>query len=581
LLSVKRMADVDKIIESVFYNVHGGFGSIVDTYRKVKTRPGGEKITRAQVADFIKRQEIRQRRRKPLKNSFVALGPRMEYQMDVANMVQVNREPREDAAAHDPVFKFALVAVDIFSKAIAVVPLANTRQESTTKALDTVIDSLGPCNVIMTDRGREFEGSFHERVTKYYDIEHLYSIIYCRFAERAIRTIKEMILQRQQATGLKWTELLEPVVRSYNSTAREGTGMLPEEAHLDENLVKAHKSLLRHAKFKSKQPPLAVGDYVKIIQKRGNYYDRKFDISDYGNVMRPVQGIKESVDGLKMYTVDGRDYLRYELLKVKDAAKPPREPPQPRARYEPGPPPVVPRERERRPQDLGPARSRARSRSPALQDEDDYPLALFPPPLPRYRAEPAAPAEPRFRYTGKQPPRQQPERRSMKIERIRRGLAELPDEDVEPILAGLWPPPQAGPAPPSPLAPPSPPRLPPRPSPPRLPPPSPPRLPAAPSPQGETYIDRLRRQADEQRRLIDATEEHARRAVHRARFNAIVEELRQFTPALPLWAIPPERRTVQENISEYQRLRDNAPTGYLRRFYARRLREAMARFEEL
>ena len=626
------MADVDKIIESVFYNVHGGFGSIVDTYRKVKKRPGGEKITRAQVADFIKRQEIRQRRRKPLKNSFVALGPRMEYQMDVANMVQVNREPadREDAAAHDPVFKFALVAVDIFSKAIAVVPLANTRQESTTKALDTVIDSLGPCNVIMTDRGREFEGAFHERVTKYYDIEHLYSIIYCRFAERAIRTIKEMILQRQQATGLKWTELLEPVVRSYNSTAREGTGMLPEEAHLDENLVKAHKSLLRHAKFKSKQPPLAVGDYVKIIQKRGNYYDRKFDISDYGNVMRPVQGIKESVDGLKMYTVDGRDYLRYELLKVKDAAKPPREPPQPRARYDPGPPPVVPRERERRPQDLGPARSRARSRSPALQDEDDYPLALFPPPLPRYRAEPAAPAEPRFRYTGKQPPRQQPERRSMKIERIRRGLAELPDEDVEPILAGLWPPPQAGPAPPSPLAPPSPPRLPPRPSPPRLPagpspprlpapqspprlppspprppappsplappspprlppppspprlpPPSPPRLPAAPSPQRETYIERLRRQADEQRRLIDTTEEHARRAVHRARFNAIVEELRQLTPALPLWAIPPERRTVQENISEYQRLRDNAPTGYLRRFYARRLRDAMARLEEL
>ena len=53
------MADVDKIIESVFYNIHGGFGSIVDTYRKVKTRPGGEKITRAQVADFIKRQEIR------------------------------------------------------------------------------------------------------------------------------------------------------------------------------------------------------------------------------------------------------------------------------------------------------------------------------------------------------------------------------------------------------------------------------------------------------------------------------------------------------------------------------------------
>ena len=89
------MADVDKIIESVFYNVHGGFGSIVDTYRKVKKRPGGEKITRAQVADFIKRQEIQQRRRKPLKNSFVALGPRMEYQMDVANMVQVNREPAE------------------------------------------------------------------------------------------------------------------------------------------------------------------------------------------------------------------------------------------------------------------------------------------------------------------------------------------------------------------------------------------------------------------------------------------------------------------------------------------------------
>ena len=72
------------------------------------------------------------------------------------------------------------------------VPLASTRQDSTTEALGTVIDTLGPCNVIMTDRGREFEGSFHERVTKCHDIEHIYSAIYCRLAERAIRNRPEI-----------------------------------------------------------------------------------------------------------------------------------------------------------------------------------------------------------------------------------------------------------------------------------------------------------------------------------------------------------------------------------------------------
>ena len=83
------------------------------------------------------------------------------------------------------------------------------------------------------------------------------------------------------------------------------------------------------------------------------------------------------------------------------------------------------------------------------------------------------------------------------------------------------------------------------------------------------------------RRLVDTAEDEARRAVYRARFNAIVEELRQLTPALPLWAIPPERRTLGQNVVEYRRMRDAAPTGCLRRFYDRRLREAEAQFAEL
>ena len=148
------MADVDKTIgvqHARWLGASGPSPTHIGRWRLGRRPP---------VADFIKRQEVRQRRRKPQKTSFVALGPRMKSQMDVAKMVQVNREPtgREETAAHDPGFKFALVAVDVFSKAISVVPLANTRQGSTTKALDTVIDTLGPCNFIMTDRGREFEG---------------------------------------------------------------------------------------------------------------------------------------------------------------------------------------------------------------------------------------------------------------------------------------------------------------------------------------------------------------------------------------------------------------------------------------
>ena len=119
-------------------------------------------------------------------------------------------------------FRYALVAIDIFSKFLHVVPLRTKSPDETADAIDKVLTEIGHPRSVMVDAGGEFDKNFRERL-KYFGIQTYVSRTPVVFAERAIRTLKEQILIRQNALGDRdWTDYLGGVSR-YDKNASRGS----------------------------------------------------------------------------------------------------------------------------------------------------------------------------------------------------------------------------------------------------------------------------------------------------------------------------------------------------------------------
>ena len=127
-------------------------------------------------------------KKEPKWNSWVANGALETVQMDIAHM------PFNLFGASK--YKYALFAYDVFSKKLTVYPLENQNSESTANALKQLFEEdMGLPLSVYTDEGGEFVKNF-EKELKYYDVEHKISRTPPAFVERAIRTVKEKILNR-------------------------------------------------------------------------------------------------------------------------------------------------------------------------------------------------------------------------------------------------------------------------------------------------------------------------------------------------------------------------------------------------
>ena len=110
----------------------------------------------------------------------------------------------------------------------------------------------------------------------YLGIIHKTTLTHANIVERFIRTMKKGIGDRMHFTKGRWTDMLKPTLKKYNSAIHSSTGMKPSEAHDDDNRanVKANRTLKQ--KYMRKYPKLSVSDTVKIYQKgKGNYTSYK------------------------------------------------------------------------------------------------------------------------------------------------------------------------------------------------------------------------------------------------------------------------------------------------------------------
>ena len=256
----------------------------------------------AEVRQFLNNQEINQTKRRRL-NSFVAPYAGYQIQVDLADFSRF-KPPS--------VYRYALVAIDVFSKKIAAVPLRRKEARYTAQALDHVIAELGIPTSIATDQGTEFQQQFAAKL-RYYDIKHIVLRTYAVFVERAIGTLKNRIIMRQRAFPKPWPVFLDEVVKQTNSMPNRTTGVAPDEAEDKEKEVL--DALLKHAKHRKSYEPLNIGDTVRVALKV------KPDAT--ANVWSAPRKIEEiSNEDPRQYRVGSTWYLRHEILRLQDVQKP-------------------------------------------------------------------------------------------------------------------------------------------------------------------------------------------------------------------------------------------------------------------
>jgi hypothetical protein len=302
----------ERVISRIYYDVREGFGSIDATLRRA--RAVDPTITREDVRRFLNKQEVRQRKKPNRYNSFVPNSRLDQIQIDLA-----------DFSSRGTTHRYALVAIDSFTKEAAVVPIRDKMSETTAKALDTALDKLGLPDSLVTDEGGEFQGAFARRL-EYYSLRHQVLRTPPIFVERLIRTIKEKIDVRLRARGVHdWTTMLNAVVNQYNHTKHTTTGMTPLEAREPENEDAVSQALTSHAKNNRKYDPIQVGDTVKVIRKPGKYSEFKAGFNNWSEKVYRVTGIRNE-QGQSMYSLQDypRALLRHELLKVEAVMPPPR-----------------------------------------------------------------------------------------------------------------------------------------------------------------------------------------------------------------------------------------------------------------
>ena len=116
-----EMTKKDTVLKKVFYDVTSGFGSIADTLRQAKLQDAS--ITRDDVKRYLDKQDIRQSKKPKRYNSFIPSDRLEQIQIDLADFGKAQSE-----------FRYGLVAVDICTKHLEVIPLNGKTSAVTAQA---------------------------------------------------------------------------------------------------------------------------------------------------------------------------------------------------------------------------------------------------------------------------------------------------------------------------------------------------------------------------------------------------------------------------------------------------------------
>ena len=297
------------------------FSGINKIYRNLQENKENKKTYKVKdIKRLLEKQETYQIYKKPLKrfprNKVITSYINDQWDMDLIDMV-----PFSDANSG---YKYLLTALDLFSRKAYIRPLKSRKQEDIYRAIVDLFKTQHPSK-LRTDK--EFQGTKLKKLFADKGITHFVtqnSQIKANYVERFNGTIRNKIFKYLYHNNThRYLDVLNDLVKSYNSTYHRTIGMKPEDVTVDNQHTLWAKQYLKAGTKKIKKGPFFkynIGDYVRL-NYHSNVFTRDFDQKWTGEIFKIVKRYPRQ--GLPIYKIVDYDgdpiigtFMEQEMQKV-------------------------------------------------------------------------------------------------------------------------------------------------------------------------------------------------------------------------------------------------------------------------
>ena len=166
---------------------------------------------------------------------------------------------------------FLLTVICVFSKRAWCIPLKNKLAVSLVAAFAPLLGNNAPIT-LQTDKGSEFLNGALQKLLKEYDVHHFATHneeTKANIVERLNRTFKiRMWRYFTNKQSVRYADVLQDIVRSYNNTFHRTIGMAPSEVNAT-NQEEVWQRLYGHESVGI--PKYRVGDCVRISKAKRQF----------------------------------------------------------------------------------------------------------------------------------------------------------------------------------------------------------------------------------------------------------------------------------------------------------------------
>jgi transposase InsO family protein len=286
----------------------GSLSGVNALFHTIKTE-NKYKISRKQLKNWLKSSETytlhKPLRRQFERNRIVVSGISIEWESDLADMALLKE--------HNEGYSYFIVFIDDFSKHAIAKPLKTKTAKEVVNITADILNSakITPA-IIRTDKGGEYVNAQFKNLFKKFGIRHwvTQNEKKCACAERLLKTLKNRIYRYFTLTQeLRWIDILNKIVDSYNDTYHRSIGMTPNEVNLDnQDKVWARLQPAKDLK-KTKEYKFDIGDKVRLSVLRRPFereYDTKWTVEFF---IVAERFFKEDIPKYKL-----KDYANEEIL---------------------------------------------------------------------------------------------------------------------------------------------------------------------------------------------------------------------------------------------------------------------------
>ena len=298
------------LLDNLFYSPNTQYTSIKSLYAAVKNKG----ITYNEARNFIQNQESSQLFKKPSRiKHYFPIVAKYKYeilQADLADMGNLSSANKN--------YKYFLVAIDVFSRFVFVVPLKNKRSENICKAIEEIVEET-KSSILNTDLGSEFISNSFRNLMKEQGTEINYVDVgdhkRLGIVDRFIRTLREKLNKYMTMHNTTtYIDVLQKIVYNYNNTYHSGIKKIPAEVeNEDKDVIKLTNQ--KYNKAKLEEVKFNVNDIVRCVINL-----KAFEKKSLPKWSKAVHKIVEVFP--HSYKLDnGKIYKYYELQKIDNVQK--------------------------------------------------------------------------------------------------------------------------------------------------------------------------------------------------------------------------------------------------------------------